>query len=128
MDRTARFSMIAAFAGSAVLSAVMAATRRDHGLGLGPAWAWILTALQVTALYAVGRGHGVGWLLGAAVQLCWITYAVLTTQYGFVPGCVVSALVQGYSYLRTVRRPPAGVGARPAPELAEEASGTERGG
>lgn len=126
MDRTTRFAVIVAFAGSAALSAVMAATRRDHGIGLGPAWAWILTALQVTALYAVGRGHGVGWLLGAAVQLCWITYAVLTTQYGFVPGCVVSAMVQGYSYRRLVRPPPADPGPVPEPDRAGEAS--ERGG
>ncbi|MEO3747699.1 hypothetical protein [Plantactinospora sp. B5E13] len=126
MDRTTRFAVIVAFAGSAALSAVMAATRRDHGIGLGPAWAWILTALQVTALYAVGRGHGVGWLLGAAVQICWITYAVLTTQYGFVPGCVVSAMVQGYSYRRLVRPPPVDPGAVPEPDRAGEAS--ERGG
>ncbi|MEV4754196.1 hypothetical protein AB0J86_03655 [Micromonospora sp. NPDC049559] len=95
----------AALAGAAALSVAMAATRRDHGLGLAPAWAWVLTSLQVSALFAAGRGQRTGWLFGASIQVCWITYAVLTSQYGFVPGCLVSLVVQGYSYRRAVRSP-----------------------
>lgn len=128
MERTARLAVIAAFAGSVALSAAMTATRRDHGLGLGQAWSWILTALQVSALYLLGRGQGVGWLLGAGIQLCWITYAVLTSQYGFVPGCLISAAVHSWSYLRTVRPSPPRVGEVPTENLSGDGPVRERGG
>jgi hypothetical protein len=39
-------------------------------------------------------------MLGAAVQLPWIAYAVLTGQFGFIPGCAVSAAVQTASFVR----------------------------
>jgi hypothetical protein len=93
----------------------MTATRQHSGLGLSPAWAWILTGFQVSALLAVGRGHGLGWLIGASVQVCWVTYAILTTQHGFIPGCVISLVVQGYSYLRTTRKPRLPVAVPPGP-------------
>jgi hypothetical protein len=62
------------------------------------AWPWVLTGLQVLALWAAGRGLRFGWLLGGLVQFPWIVYALLTNQIGFIPGCVVSACVQLYSY------------------------------
>lgn len=61
-------------------------------------WPWVLTALQVLGLWAAGRGCRVGWLLGGTVQFPWIVYALLTDQLGFIPGCVVSAVVQLTSY------------------------------
>jgi hypothetical protein len=61
-------------------------------------WPWVLTALQVFSLWAAGRGHRFGWLLGGTVQFPWIAYALLTNQIGFIPGCAVSACVQLYSY------------------------------
>jgi hypothetical protein len=66
------------------------------------AWPWVLTGLQVLALWAAGRGLRFGWLLGGTVQLPWIVYALLTDQIGFIPGCVVSACVQFYSYAAAV--------------------------
>ena len=83
---------------SAVL-AVSAFTEESH-LGAPAYWAWILTGLQVLALWAAGRQRWWGWLLGAAVQPPWIAYAALTGQIGFIPGCLVSAIVQTYSFLR----------------------------
>ncbi len=61
-------------------------------------WPWVLTGLQVCGLWAAGRGLRLGWLLGGTVQFPWIAYALLTNQIGFIPGCVVSASVQLYSY------------------------------
>jgi hypothetical protein len=65
-------------------------------------WAWVLTALQVLGLWAAGRGRRFGWLLGGTVQFPWVVYALLTNQMGFIPGCVVSACVQFYSYAAVV--------------------------
>jgi hypothetical protein len=65
-------------------------------------WPWVLTALQVLGLWAAGRGHRVGWLLGGTVQFPWIAYALLTSQVGFIPGCAVSACIQLHSYVAAV--------------------------
>ena len=65
-------------------------------------WPWVLTGLQVLGLWAAGRGLRCGWLLGGTVQFPWIAYALLTNQIGFIPGCVVSACVQLYSYSAAV--------------------------
>ncbi len=37
---------------------------------------------------------------GGCVQLPWIAYAVVTTQFGFIPGCAVSASVQIHNFIR----------------------------
>jgi hypothetical protein len=66
------------------------------------AWPWVLTGLQVLALWAAGRGFRLGWLLGGMVQLPWIAYALLTDQIGFIPGCAVSAGVQLHAYVAAV--------------------------
>ena len=73
----------------------------ESPLGAPTYWTWLLTGLQVTALWAAGRKHWSGWLLGAAVQPPWIVYAILTDQLGFIPGCAISAVVQTLSYLKT---------------------------
>lgn len=68
-------------------------------LGAPTWWAWVLTGLQVVALWAAGRRHWWAWLLGAGVQPAWITYAALTGQYGFIPGCAISGAVQLNNFL-----------------------------
>ena len=72
----------------------------DTRLGAPLYWAWILTGLQVVALWAAGRRQWWAWLLGAGVQPVWIIYAILTGQVGFVPGCLISAVVQVHNFLR----------------------------
>ncbi len=90
-------AVVAAFALSAAV--VMTALGTDTALGAPPFWAWLLTGLQVLALRSAGTGRWWGWLLGAAVQLPWIAYAVVTGQLGFIAGCVVSAAVQTRNFL-----------------------------
>ncbi len=88
--------------GSSLLAAAIALTsiRDSSALGAPGYWAWILTGLQVAALRTAATGRAWGWLLGASVQLPWITYALATAQIGFVPGCIVSGVVQAHGYLR----------------------------
>jgi hypothetical protein len=96
-----------ASAGTAALmfSGLVVATawREATPLGAPRYWPWLLTGLQVLALWSAGRGRWWGWLLGGSVQLPWIAYAVVTTQLGFIPGCAASAAVQTYSFLRRGR-------------------------
>lgn len=89
------------------MSIVVMASAAGHrsGLGAPAAWPWILTGIQVLSLWSAGRSYWWGWLMGGSVQLPWIAYAVMTEQFGFIPGCLISASVQLYSFLR--KRPPA---------------------
>jgi hypothetical protein len=84
-----------------MLSAVVLITAAgtDARLGAPSYWPWLLTGLQVLALWSAGTGRWWGWLLGAAVQLPWIAYAMVTGQPGFIPGCAVSAAVQVHTFL-----------------------------
>lgn len=92
--------------GGAILSAavsllvVVSSLTTETTLGAPLYWAWVLTGLQVTALWAAGRHRWWAWLLGAGVQPVWIVYAILTGQLGFIPGCVVSAAVQVRNFLK----------------------------
>lgn len=62
-------------------------------------WSWLLTAIGVTGLYLVTRKDWRGFVLGVAVQLLWIAYAVVTAQWGFI----ASALFYGVVNLRGLR-------------------------
>lgn len=84
-----------------MVAAIAVTAMHDHSaLGAPGYWAWILTGLQVLALRTAATGKDWGWLLGASAQLPWIAYALTTAQIGFVPGCMVSGVVQAHGYLR----------------------------
>lgn len=88
-------------AAAALASAVVVSSWGDKsGLGAPAVWAWLLTGIQVLALWAAGRGWWWGWLLGGLVQIPWIAYAATTDQIGFLPGCAVSASVQIGAFFR----------------------------
>ncbi|HSK06649.1 MAG TPA: hypothetical protein VK990_03945 [Acidimicrobiia bacterium] len=86
------------------IAVVASSARDDSTLGAPALWPWLLTGLQVLALWAAGRRQWWAWLLGGSVQLPWIAYALMTDQIGFIPGCAVSASVQIYSFLRDSSR------------------------
>jgi len=91
----------AAFSISVSVAVLASAVAHQSQLGAPTFWPWILTALQVLALWAAGRSLWWGWLLGASVQMPWIAYAIVTEQIGFIPGCVVSAIVQSHSFIES---------------------------
>ena len=93
--------LYAAF-GSVGLSAAVVVTAIGDPTPLGAPryWPWLLTGLQVIALWSAGTERWWGWLLGGSVQLPWIAYAVVTTQFGFIPGCAISAFVQVHNFVR----------------------------
>lgn len=92
---------IALLVGCALVTAlVITSAQDDSAIGSPAYWSWLLTGLQVTALGAAARGREWGWLLGAAVQLPWIAYALVTGQVGFIPGCAVSTVVQIHGFHR----------------------------
>lgn len=82
------------------LAVIISARVGAFGIGALGLWPWLLSGLQVLSLWSAGRRRGWGWLLGGSVQLPWMAYAVLTDQIESIPGCVISAFVQIYSFLR----------------------------
>ncbi|MGH8913799.1 MAG: hypothetical protein ACRDZM_04695 [Acidimicrobiia bacterium] len=83
------------------LAVIVSAQRDNSSLGVPSLWPWLLTGLQVLALWSAGRARWWGWLLGGSVQLPWVAYALMTDQIGFIPGCAVSASVQLFTFLRS---------------------------
>lgn len=63
-------------------------------------WSWILSAAGITGLALSLRGHRHGWKIGVATQVLWISYAVATRQWGFVP----ASLCYGAVYVTQGRK------------------------
>lgn len=101
IDATRWVRLLCAAVAAQALSAVVVLTAAgtDASLGAPIYWPWLLTGLQVLALWSAGTGRWWSWLLGAAVQLPWIAYALVTGQLGFIPGCSISAAVQAHRFL-----------------------------
>jgi hypothetical protein len=98
----ARRRLVVGLAAGATLSigVIVSGWGEDTGLGAPRAWPWLLTGLQVLAMWSAGQKLWWGWLLGGMVQIPWIAYAWLTGQFGFIPGCAISALVQIFAFRR----------------------------
>jgi hypothetical protein len=100
-SRTSDHIGLAVIGSTALIGAIVMTSIHDQStLGAPGYWAWVLTGFQVAALRTAATGREWGWLLGASVQLPWIAYALITAQFGFVPGCLISAGVQAHGYLR----------------------------
>jgi hypothetical protein len=56
-------------------------------------WSWILDAMGLLCTYLVGRKWWWGWLAFQGYNLTWVAYAIVTRQWGFLPGCCVYALL-----------------------------------
>lgn len=58
-------------------------------------WAWsvALTIIGVGGMYIVGNKHRWGFLVNLGGQVLWLTYAVTTQQWGFIPASFLWAWV-----------------------------------
>lgn len=107
--RRLAWGALLSLAGSAAV--VASAWSSVSRIGAPSYWPWLLTGLQVLALWSAGSKRWWGWLFGAAVQPPWIAYALVTGQFGFIPGCAISAAVQAYSFARWNGLVPSATGA-----------------
>jgi hypothetical protein len=62
-------------------------------------WSWVLAVIGVTGIYFVGRKTIWGWTVLLFNEILWITYAILTKQYGFIFSAIAYAIVYIKSYL-----------------------------
>ena len=62
-------------------------------------WSWVLAVLGITGIFLVGRKTIWGWLVLCANEILWVTYALITKQYGFIAMAVAYVLVYLKSFL-----------------------------
>jgi hypothetical protein len=62
-------------------------------------WSWILAILGITGIFLVGRKTIWGWLILCANEILWVTYALITKQYGFIAMAVAYVIVYLKSYV-----------------------------
>jgi hypothetical protein len=60
-------------------------------------WSYVLAAIGVAGIFFVGRKTIWGWLILLFNEALWITYALITNQYGFI----LSAIAYGIVYIRS---------------------------
>lgn len=75
--------------------------RQDKGRELVLWWGWsyLLTAIGCTGIFLAGRHNKYGWLLGVCAQVVWMTYGIVTAQYGFCVSAVFYGFFQGKNFL-----------------------------
>lgn len=66
---------------------------------LNQLWSWLLSAVGVTGLYLAGRRRRIGWAIGLAAQLLWVTYAIVTVQWGFIAAAFAYGAVNLRNFL-----------------------------
>lgn len=59
-------------------------------------WSWVLTAVGVFGLWLAGRKVWWAWFVGLGAQALWLSYAIVTEQWGFI----VSAFAYGWVYTK----------------------------
>ena len=62
-------------------------------------WSWVLALIGVTGIYFVGRKTIWGWFVLLFNECLWITYAIVTKQYGFIASAIEYAAVYIRSYI-----------------------------
>ncbi|PRB44524.1 hypothetical protein CQ020_03700 [Arthrobacter sp. MYb23] len=62
----------------------------------GLIWSVALAAIGILGLVLAGKKRSIGWAIGLSAQVLWITYALVTAQYGFI----LSALAYGFVYAK----------------------------
>jgi nicotinamide riboside transporter PnuC len=68
-------------------------------------WSYILAAIGVTGIFFVGRKTIWGWHILLVNEVLWITYAIITKQYGFILSAIAYAAVYVRSYIHWSKEP-----------------------
>lgn len=66
-------------------------------------WSWLLSVIGITGIWLAGSKNKNGWLIGIFAQILWITYAVVTNQYGFILASLCYGFVYARNYIRWKR-------------------------
>jgi nicotinamide riboside transporter PnuC len=68
-------------------------------------WSYVLAVIGVTGIFFVGRKTIWGWHILLVNEALWITYAIITKQYGFILSAIAYAAVYIRSYIHWSKEP-----------------------
>lgn len=71
---------------------------------ISQAWSWALLVLSLTSTWLAGSGRISAWVVGLVSQALWLTYGVVTAQWGFAVSALAFAVVHGRNLVRARRR------------------------
>ena len=63
-------------------------------------WSFVIAPLGVPGLWFIGSHHRGAWAYMLGVECCWMTWAILTTQYGFILSSIGYATVHILNWRR----------------------------
>jgi hypothetical protein len=66
-------------------------------------WSWILAISGTGAMFVIGRKKRWGWLWFIFNECLWVTYSLITKQYGFILGAMAYGTVAIKSFLHWSR-------------------------
>lgn len=67
-------------------------------------WSAFLTIVGVTGMYFVGQKKRFGFLINLVNQVFWLTYAIVTQQWGFIPASLLWGIVFFRNYVAWGRK------------------------
>jgi hypothetical protein len=62
-------------------------------------WSYVLAAVGVAGIFFVGRKTIWGWWVLLFNEVLWVTYALITDQYGFILSAIAYGIVYVKSYM-----------------------------
>lgn len=62
-------------------------------------WSFALAAVGILGIYLAGRKNMWGWAVSLGAQVLWITYALVTSQPGFIVSAVAYSIVYGKNFV-----------------------------
>jgi hypothetical protein len=62
-------------------------------------WSWGLAPFGLIGMFMTGKKNRWGWLLSIFTQILWITYAICTQQWGFIPGSLAYGFVYAKNFI-----------------------------
>lgn len=63
-------------------------------------WSVVLAVIGVLGLYLTTRKMAAGYAVGVGVQVLWITYAIVTAQYGFIFSALAFGAVNALGFYK----------------------------
>lgn len=68
-------------------------------------WSYVLAPFGLIGLWMSGSRNRWGWALSIGTQVLWLTYAVQTEQWGFIPGSLAYGLIYARNFIRWSDKP-----------------------
>lgn len=66
-------------------------------------WSWGLAVVGISGVYLTTKKLYAGYIVGVLVQVLWISYAIVSSQYGFILSALGFAWVNALGWYRWTR-------------------------